>query len=280
MIFSMIIDFHVHTFPESIAKKALDKLSKSADAIYYVNGTMDAMLTSMKKSGISKSVLLPVATGSHQTDTINRLAIEINQRSSQTGIYSFGGIHPDNTDYKSILRNLANQGIKGIKLHPVFQDTLIDDIRYLRILDCACENNLAITVHAGYDISFPGKEQATPEHLLPVIEKLQPKKLILAHMGGWNCWDEAENLLAGQDVYFDTSFCLTPIRRLNQKTEPQMTKEQFCRIVRKHGAKRILFGSDSPWSDQKEAAKLIKESGLTPEECSLILSENGKELLN
>lgn len=274
-----MIDFHVHTFPKAIANKALDKLSKSADTIYYLDGTLNAMKTSMCKSGINQSVLLPVATGRHQTETINRVAIEINNAGKDTGIYSFGGIHPDNTDYKIILRNLAREGIKGIKLHPVFQDVFFDDVRYLRIVDCACENNLAITVHAGYDISFPGKAQATPEHILPVIKKLQPEKLILAHMGGWDCWDEVEDFLIGQNVYFDTSFCLTPIRHLNQQSESKMTKEQFCHIVRKQGVKKILFGSDSPWSDQKEAVNLVKESGLTAKELSLIFSENGKELL-
>ena len=50
-------------------------------------------------------------------------------------------------------------------------------------------------------------------------------------------------------------------------------------MVEKHGANKILFGTDSPWSDQKEALTFIKESGLGKKDLSLILGSNASELL-
>ena len=148
----MIIDFHTHTFPEALAERAVNKLAKSARAQNYLNGTLSALRSSMLDAGIDYSVLLPVVTKPEQQQNINKIAMEINSHSHETGLISFGGIHPDNEDYRQILRQCAANGIKGIKLHPIFQQTYLDDIRYLRIIECACENNLIILVHAGYDV--------------------------------------------------------------------------------------------------------------------------------
>lgn len=275
----MITDFHVHTFPEKIAARALHKLSQSANMKYHLDGTLQALQDSMQSAGVDRSVLLPVATSPTQYQTINQTALMINARSAETGILSFGGIHPDNENYREILRDLAANGIRGIKLHPVFQGVYLDDIRNLRIIECACEYGMTITVHAGYDISFPGQDYATPVHILSMIEQLHPDKLILAHMGAWGCWDDVERDLTGIDAWFDTSFTLTQVEHLDHHAEDQLSPEQFCRIVRKHGADRIVFGSDSPWGAQADAVKTLQKSGLSEEEQNLIFSENARLLL-
>ena len=72
----------------------------------------------------------------------------------------------------------------------------------------------------------------------------------------------------GQDVYFDTGVVLD-----------QMPQEQFIRIVRTHGADKILFGTDSPWAGQEEFVKLLSAMPLTQEEKEQIFSENACRLL-
>lgn len=281
----MRIDFHTHTFPEAIAARTIATLEKSARTASYADGTADGLRASMERTGIDFSVILPVATRPGQAETINRVAVETNDRHRETGLISFGGIHPDNTGYRQILRSLAKNGVRGIKLHPVYQQTDFDDIRYMRIIDCACENGLAVVTHAGYDISFPGGSQAVPERILTVLDAVKPDKLVLAHMGGWRCWDEVEQHLAGAPVWLDTSFTITPIRPAADtcRTPEEchtLSPEQFCHIIRRHGADRVLFGSDSPWSDQKEAVGLLGESGLADKEAAAILGDNAKKLLD
>lgn len=280
----MIIDFHTHTFPEALAERAVSSLAKSARAKNYLNGTMDSLRSSMTDAGVDYSILLPVVTKPAQQREINRLAMEINTHSHETGLISFGGIHPDNEDYRQILRHFAGNGMKGIKLHPIFQQTYLDDIRYLRIIDCACENDLIVLVHAGYDISYPHRAYASAPHIIAVLDKLNPKKLVLAHMGGWLCWKESEESIIGRDVWLDTSFSLLPISpapgtRRDPEENPPLKTKQFLRMVRRHGADRILFGTDSPWSSQKESIDTLKNSGLTPDELTAILGGNGAKLL-
>ena len=278
-----IIDFHAHTFPEQIAKRAIAKLSESAHIKNYQDGTLDSLKSSMRTAGIDYAVLLPVVTKPTQQEDINRAAILTNDCFEETGILSFGGVHPDNENYRQIIRDLAAHNVRGIKLHPVFQQVYFDDIRYLRIIECACENGLIILTHAGLDASFPEHTFVSPDRINNVMKQIQPDKLVLAHMGGWCCWDEAEELLGPYDVYLDTAFSLTPLRS-NTGTDTDahykpLAREQFLRMVQTFGADHILFGSDSPWTDLSESLNLVRESGLTPSQLRDILGHNAAKLL-
>ena len=284
----MIIDFHTHSFPDAIAPKAIDRLSAASDTKAYTDGTLAGLREGMKAAGIDLSVLMPVVTAPTQHRTINRVAVEINQKWQETGVMSFGGIHPDNADYKEILRHLALAGIRGIKLHPIFQGCSLDDIRFLRIIDCACENGLYVLTHAGFDIAFPGVFHASPPVIRRMYDQVKPDKLILAHMGGWGQWQEAEELLLELPVWLDTSTCLTGMEHIRvtnpkeRKFPPEMEQlsvRDFERMVRKLGAERILMGSDSPWTPQDASLKAIQKSALTDKEKGRILGENAEKIL-
>jgi predicted TIM-barrel fold metal-dependent hydrolase len=51
------------------------------------------------------------------------------------------------------------------------------------------------------------------------------------------------------------------------------------RLAGKHGAHRILFGTDSPWFDQAEDIRWIDSMKLTQEEKDRIFFKNAEELL-
>lgn len=101
-----------------------------------------------------------------------------------------------------------------------------------------------------------------------LLDDVKPEKLVLAHMGGNEMWDEVEKYLVGQNVYFDTGVILDT-----------MPEEQFLRMVHMHGADRILFGTDSPWADQKKFVTLFDQMSLTEEEKMAVFSGNAKKLL-
>ena len=271
----MIIDVHTHVYPEKIVKRAIEKLEKVSGVPAKTNGIKSGLVASMREAGIDYSLLLPVATSVKQVDTINAEAAETNERAKETGLLSFGGIHTDTANYSEVLHQIKSCGLKGIKLHPDYQNTFFDDMRYKRIVEKATELGLYIMVHAGEDIGLPEPVHCRPEHVLSVLEETESDKLILAHMGGWRLWDEVEELLAGQNIYFDTSFSLDCMPGI----EGMLTEEQFLRLVRKHGADKILFGSDSPWSSQKDYVDWMKRISLTEEERRLILGENARKIV-
>ena len=59
-----------------------------------------------------------------------------------------------------------------------------------------------------------------------------------------------------------------------------MSKEQLARMIRKHGADKVLFATDSPWTGQKESLKIFKTLELTEQEKEMVLWENACRLLN
>ena len=50
-------------------------------------------------------------------------------------------------------------------------------------------------VHAGLDVGFPGVVRGSPRMVINAMKAVGSFGLILAHMGGWRCWDEVERLL-------------------------------------------------------------------------------------
>ena len=280
----MIIDFHTHTFPDKIAAAAIEKLSRLSHSRPFSDGTATGLAASAKAAGIDLSVILPVATNTKQVPSINDYAAKANETTEATGLFSFGCIHPDFPEWKEELSRIAALGLKGIKLHPVYQEVDFDDPRYLRILERAGELGLVVVTHSGLDIGYPGVEHCTPEMILNAVKQVGPVKLVLAHMGGWRQWDKAEELLAGQPVWFDTSFSageITPLEDGYYRSEElsMLDELDFLRMIRKFGTDRVLFGTDSPWSDQKASLDLIRALPLENAEKDAILGGNACRLL-
>ena len=278
----MIIDFHTHTFPDRIAAAAVDRLSAQANIAAYSDGTAGGLLTAERAAGVDRSIILPVATKPEQVHHINELAAAHNEHAFVTNLFSFACIHPDCEDWKQELDRIAARNMRGIKIHPAYQNTDLDDPRYLRILDRAGELGLIVVTHAGLDIGFPGCLCCTPEKARSALRQVGPVKLILAHMGGWRCWEEAAELLIDTSALLDTAFSLGSVtaRDASRPLECQLlSDEDFIRLVRAFGAERILFGSDCPWGSPQQDLRHIRALSLTEEEKALILGGNAKKLL-
>ena len=56
--------------------------------------------------------------------------------------------------------------------------------------------------------------------------------------------------------------------------------EMFAKLIEKHGADKILFATDSPWSDAVKGIEHIEKLSIDEKEKSMILGENAIRLLN
>ena len=88
----MIVDFHTLSFPDSIAEKAIKKLSLAADLQPYRDGTVASLEESMRRGGVDVSVVLPVATSESQVQSINNVSAAPNGKNN---MYFSGAIHPN-----------------------------------------------------------------------------------------------------------------------------------------------------------------------------------------
>lgn len=280
----MIIDFHVHTFPDDISAKVLAKLSKLSHTQYFTDGSTQDLIRSMEQSHVSYSVNLPVMTRADQVEKINSALIASLDPLLTKGIITFGGMHPDYENFKKELLRLKENGMRGIKIHPAYQNTPLDDIRFLRIIDYASDLGLIVLTHAGIDIGIYDRNYASTQQILNVLEQVHPQKFVLAHMGNWACWEAAERDLCGAPVWFDTAFSIGPVTPdIAGSKLPYLTcnlsDADFVRMVRKHGSDKILFATDSPWEDQNDYIARMEKMPLTEEEKQQIFSLNALELL-
>ncbi|MBQ5334970.1 MAG: amidohydrolase family protein [Oscillospiraceae bacterium] len=275
----MLIDFHTHVFAEQIAERARDALIagvyreqgadyRKGEQLNFRELTVSALLDSMEKSGVDKSVCLHIATKPHQTAAINAFAAE---SAAKTGgrILSFAAIHPDDPEWKATLDGIKAAGFPGIKLHPQFQLKPIDGEAFRNIIAYAVGLGLFVMFHAGADIGLPPPYFASPKQISRLLRSgIDGSRLIAAHMGGWQMWDDVERYLVGTDILFDTAF-----------VRDFLPPEQAKRMIRDHGAEKILFGSDSPWEDPADTLQFLQTLGLTEQEMSLITHENAERLL-
>lgn len=266
----MIIDFHTHIFPDALAPRAMQTLVDNTHRFgnnyeTVTDMTKNSLLQRMNNWGIDKSVIQPVVTKPSQTVTTNRWAASV----ADDRIVAFGGIHPGTEDYRRDIDLVASLGLKGIKLHAEYQGFFPDEERMLRIYDYAFSKGLIVLHHCGYDPGLPPPFHTSPERFARVLEQLGGGVMVLAHLGGHAQWDDVERYLVGKDVNLDTSMGFN-----------YYPHEQFLRVVRSHGADKILFGSDSPWSNAADEIKTLKALPLREEEKQLILGGNATRILN
>ncbi len=238
-----IIDIHTHAFPDSLAKRAMAQLHSECDVKSYLDGTVGSLLRSMDEAGIEKSVLCCIATKPTQFEPILNWSIQI--RSER--IIPFPSVHPSDSQLPDKIQKIADNGFIGVKIHPYYQNMVIDEPRYDLLYKSIIENKLILVLHAGYDIAFPREEKAGPRQILRVLERFSELKLITTHMGGWFQWDEVEKYLIGKPIYIETSVSFD-----------YLGAKRMEKMLEKHHSDCLLFGTDSPWDDQKKAVLNIE----------------------
>jgi len=262
----MIIDFHTHVFPDALAPKAIRTLADAIDNLYppVSDGTVDGLLNNMHDWGINISVVQPVITKQSQLRTANEWVAGI----SSDRLICFGGIYPHTDDYKRDIDFVASLGLRGLKFHAEYQNFVVDDEHMLKIYDYALSKGLILLHHAGFDPAFQPPFKSSPQRFARIAKAMGGGVIIAAHLGGHGEWDDVERYLAGSSIYLDTSMGFT-----------YFPHDQFCRIVSQHGADKILFGSDAPWSNASVEIGCLKSLPLTNDEKQAILGGNAKRIL-
>ena len=259
----MIIDFHTHYFPEFIAKQTVDMLAEFSGIPYYGDGTINGLLEFMKKDGVSLSVNLPVATKPEQVPGINKKMVENNKKGLP--VINFGCIHPLYKNNPEQLVFLAENGVKGIKIHPEYQNISPDDDSLLPVYETCVKHGLIILYHAGADHGY-NEIHGTPKKFAEIL-KINGLKLVLAHMGSYQMWDDVEKYLVGKNVYFDTGDC------------NGMNNAQLKNMILNHSADKILFATDFPWESATNIINKIKSLNLGADIENKIFSDNAVKLL-
>jgi predicted TIM-barrel fold metal-dependent hydrolase len=206
----------------------------------------------------------PVVTRPEQVLSINdRVA-----KQNTLPMLSMGGMHPAIASPKDEISRIHDLGLQGVKFHPEYQEFFLLEKRLEPIWQRCEELALPVIIHAGQDIGFEPPFHSSPQDFAELSRRHPGLTIIAAHLGGWRCWDDVERHLVGSAVLMDTAFA-KPFMR-----DPQ----QLLRIIRAHGADKILFGTDSPWQDLREAVADIHALALPAADLERIFWTNAAQL--
>lgn len=266
MPLTRVIDIHTHAFPDFLAERAIAVLeSMSGDERACLDGTVSDLLRSMDTAGIEISVICSIATAPKQVDSI----IQWSQEIASDRIIPLPSMHPDYADFRDAIARIKDLGMKGIKMHPQYQGFNVDEDRVMPIYEALAEHNLILTLHAGFDISFPTDPSGSPDKTARVIERYPDLRIIACHFGGWRQWDEVRQYLAGKDLFFETSY-----------TIGDLPDEKIVELVTLHGEDNIVFGTDSPWKEQRASVHEMESLPISREAKEKIFHKNAERLLS
>lgn len=258
----MVIDAHAHIFPEKLARKATDNIGRFYGCSMAADGTVENLLRWGDQYGVDRFVVHSVATTAKQVDSINAFIAE-QVRLHPKRLIGFAALHPGSDRIAQQVDEALRMGLTGVKLHPDFQEFLIDEERAFPLY-AAIEGRMPLLIHTGDSRT----EYSKPWRLANIIDQFPKLDVIAAHFGGYSEWENGALSLALKHVYVDTSssqFALTP--------------HQVRELIDVFGADHVLFGTDYPmWSPQNELEKL-QLVPLTQAERDMILHGNMERLL-
>lgn len=262
---STIIDFHVHAFPDSLAAKAVGALTGGERQMRaHLDGRIDSLLASMNRYRITASVVCSIATKPGQFRPILEWSRQIKSRH----IEPLASVHPDDPELFRHLAEVREQGLLGIKIHPYYQNFLLDSKRVIDLLKCARDHDLMVVCHTGYDIAFPREQRADPARLARAFAAVEGLCLVATHGGAWDDWQAAATILNGLPIFRETSFCLG-----------WMPDDRFLNLMATIPEGYLLFGSDSPWNDQGAELDRIRRLKLPRSRERSLIHDNAARLL-
>lgn len=262
----MIIDFHTHAFPDKIAGKAMANLSFASGGLMPQHeGTVESLKTEMRKDGVDISVVLGIATNPKQQANVNNFAAEINK---DKNLIAFGSVHPEAPDALDELERIKDLGLKGVKLHPEYQNFFVDEERMMPIYKKISQLGLITVFHAGHDYGYNEPFRCMPDAMERALRWFDAP-VVAAHWGGAGCGKQVVKHLCGKDIWFDTSFGYG-----------NMPKSFAQELMDKHTLDRFLFGSDMPWHRPAWETRLIDTLDISEEDKEKINWKNATKLLN
>jgi predicted TIM-barrel fold metal-dependent hydrolase len=259
----VIVDAHCHVWPDHIAPQVLGTRPAGLDPVH--DGTLDGLRRTMDAAGIDRAMCLGVATVARTVARTNEFIGGVDR----SRFVPFGTVHPD-LPIEQNLASLAANGIRGVKLHPLFQDLSLGDPRVVDLLRALAEARIVVITHAGAGSDGAANDRGTPTLLRAALDAIPDLRLIACHFGGYHRLDEAEEQMVGSRAYLETSW---PPRMA------ELDPERIRAVIRRHGADRVVFGSDWPMADPAAEIAAVRSLGLTPAEEQGILGDNLVRLL-
>jgi hypothetical protein len=260
----VIIDGHVHVWPDKIAERALGQPKEGLAR--FGNGTVADAGRVLAAAGIDRGICLGVADRPERLEAANRFVGSLDPER----FIGFGSIHPARSPEENVAI-LREHGLKGVKVHPLFQAYALDDPGLWSVFEALAGEFVAV-VHVGEGDTPEAGLRCTPRMIRDIARNFPKLDLVACHLGGYEVLDQAEELVVGLpgNVYLDTSW---------PPGIGSLDPDRVRRVIERHGPDRVVFATDWPMADPAAEVGAIRALGLTDADTDAVLGGNYARLL-
>lgn len=254
---TVVIDAHTHVWPDRLAARALSGRVPGMTPVG--DGTVAGLRACLARAGVHRSVVMGIADQARHVHRTNEFIGSL----ADGTLIPFGTVHPD-LPLPENLDSLRHHGVTGVKLHPLFQGFALDDPRVWQLLE-AFGSDIPVITHIGKGGDPVANARSTPAMLAAIVRAFPALRLIACHFGGFHQLDEAEQQVIGLPVTIETSW---------PPTLGTLAARRVREVIARHGARRVVFGSDWPMADPAREIAVIRELGLTEADTAAVLGGN------
>jgi uncharacterized protein len=262
---------HAHVFPESVNP----------------NGTITRLLRLLDACGIERAVCFAPFSNQLQGTGIDHNGWLAGELSTRPRLVGFGTLDLARNDVKDQVKQIADLGFRGIKMHPNAQEFDILCPAATEAYGAAQDLGLFITFHSGvhhYRIAHYNVLKFDE-----VAYQFPGLHFSLEHVGGYAFFNEALAVISNNipfppipgrkpRVYGGLTSIFTPDYIRMWYMPPDRLRELIAQV----GAEQLIFGLDFPYNleeNTRTALKTLAELGLPDAHLGLILGENLREVL-
>lgn len=218
--------------------------------------TVEQLKESMKHNGITGSAVFPF---DEETDLVEASLGLLKHEGN--GVYPFLRFDPKTVNAERVKELLSNDKFYGVKLHPRSQDFDPLDPKYRSIYEAIAESGKPVLIHTRME----KLQNSDPERVVKLGEMHPKLNIIIGHFAG--AYGKAlDEIGKRKNLYVETSV-------MSSNVIIRMTAEKI-------GAEKILFGSDSTYSDQEIELMKVRKSGVGRNEMEMMMHGNAASLLN
>jgi uncharacterized protein len=249
-----IIDTHVHTgYPNWFHSPEVDARSLIA--------RMDGLsiLASMNLGSARNLLCASLAE-------MEKAQAEFEESGGRLYYCGYFSPHRGAEDMQIMEKAARGSGFVGIKIHPSFVRVPADDPRYAPVWQFASDRGLPIVTHTWSVSSYnPVQVLSLPEKFRPMVEKYPGVRFVMGHSGGRGDGRLQAISMARElpNAYMDIS--------------GDIMDRHFLEDMVSGGVERkILFGSDYPWLDQRAHLSCVYLARIPDETKAMILAGNAR----
>jgi hypothetical protein len=281
----LIVDFHAHAYsPEFIERIAArvarggweHHLPPAAVAAGFrgptmvIEGSPRSLVEAMSSAGIDRATVMPVAYRPEWARDLNDWTLDACDGHPE--LIPFASIHPDDPGWRVELARVLARGARGVKIHPELQlhrgsACLLED-SYLEVFEAVSQAGVPVVTCTFFREEVLAGSEGVGPRLKSVVSMFPRLRLVAAHMGAMLNW-AANHAIIGSSAYLDLAF-----------VPNQIEDRELVRMIRAHGADRVLFGSDAPYAHPKDMLEGVLRLGLHDDELDALLWRNAADLID